>query len=469
MKLVWLRNDVRRLDNPALFYASEAQQGVTVVVTLTPEQWQQHQDSPLRWALWRDQLNSLLPQLAELNIGFRVLQLHSYDQVADGLLALAQSLQADALYFNYEYPLNERRRDRQVCERLEAAGIQCQGYHGELVLAPGQVVTGQGGMFKVFTPFSRSWRQVYLQQLPEPLGIPAIQPDKPEQEPLPDDLGWKALSTDQAAGHYCTHTWQVGEASVHQRLAGFVQQAEADYASSRDFPAIPGTSRLSPYLAIGAVSPRQCVQALKSASPDERWLSSVWLNELIWREFYRHLLVAWPGLSRLEPFRPEVEARISWQHNPAGFDAWCRGETGFPIVDAAMKQLLATGWMHNRLRMVVASFLTKLLRVDWRLGAAFFMEHLLDGDFASNSGGWQWAASVGADAAPYFRIFNPQLQSEKFDPDGRFLATWLPELAALPVRQRHLPGAGQSLGRPAPIIDYKSARQAALDDYQQDR
>ena len=466
MKLVWLRNDLRVLDNPALFNASDAQQGVTAFVTLCPLQWKDHDDAPIRWALWRDHLLSLIGQLNELKVCFRVLMADTYADIPNLITHLANDLNATELHFNYEYPLNERRRDRHVCQTLESKGVHCFGYHGELIIPPGQVVTGQGGMFKVFTPFSRAWRQVYLNQLPEPLGLPAVQPAALQSDELPSDLGWSDIS--ESSIKLDSSLWPVGEDSVHQRLIEFVEEKESSYKQQRDFPAILGTSKISPYLAIGALSPLQCLQALKlSTHHQEDWLASTWLNEIIWREFYRHLLVAWPNMSRLEPFRPEVENRITWRNNPEGFDAWCRGETGFPIVDAAMKQLLNTGWMHNRLRMVVASFLTKLLGVDWRLGAAFFMRHLIDGDFASNMGGWQWAASVGADAAPYFRIFNPQLQSEKFDPDGVFIATWLPELAAVPAKKRHLPSAGQEYGRPAAIIDYKAARKAALDDYQQ--
>lgn len=467
MKLVWLRNDLRILDNPALFNACNAQEGVTAFVVLCPEQWQLHDDAPLKLALWRDQLRTVITQLSQLNVGFRVLTSPKYDGVVHCISELAKQTQATELHFNYEYPLNERIRDKTVCQTLEKQGVRCLGYHGELIIAPGQVVTGQGGMFKVFTPFSRAWRQVYLKQVPEPLGMPSKQSNSSFVETVPEDLGWPVVLEVLEQKSLNVAHWPVGQDTIHQRLIDFVAEKEKDYKQQRDFPALPGTSKISPYLAIGALSPLQCLQALKVESSDQEWLASTWLNEIIWREFYRHLLVACPNLSRLEPFRPEVESRIIWRHNPEGFDAWCRGETGFPIVDAAMKQLLATGWMHNRLRMVVASFLTKLLGVDWRLGAAFFMRHLIDGDFASNLGGWQWASSVGADAAPYFRIFNPQLQSEKFDPDGKFIATWLPQLAAVPVKQRHLPGAGQAYGRPAPIIDYKTARKAALDDYQQ--
>ncbi len=465
MKLVWLRNDLRVLDHPALYNACNARQGVTAFIVLSVQQWQQHDDAPIRWALWRNHLKTLIPQLKRLNVGFRVLKAPTYEDVPDLISRLAAELKASELHFNYEYPLNERLRDKRVCQNLESQGVRCIGYHGELIIPPGQVVTGQGSMFKVFTPYSRAWRQVYRSQQPEPLGMPRKQQIEIVcEDSLPEDLGWSAVA--ELERQIDPTHWPVGEDSVHQRLTEFVSEKESSYKEQRDFPALDGTSKISPYLAIGALSPLQCLQALTLENLDQDWLSSTWLNEIIWREFYRHLIVAWPNMSRLEPFRPEVEKRITWRDNPEGFDAWCRGETGYPIVDAAMKQLLHTGWMHNRLRMVVASFLTKLLGVDWRLGAAFFMRHLIDGDFASNLGGWQWASSVGADAAPYFRIFNPQLQSEKFDPQGTFIATWLPELSSLPVKQRHLPGAGQSLGRPAPIIDYKLARKAALDDYQ---
>src|SRR5690606_16637678 len=216
--------------------------------------------------------------------------------------------------------------------------------------------------------------------------------------------------------------WPAGGAAARRRLAQFVARDRGDYATRRDFPAADGTSRLSPYLACGALSARQCVAAVAARADTGDWLREPWVNELIWRDFFRHLMVAFPGLSRWEPFRPEVEARIHWSNDEQRWQAWCRGETGFPIVDAGLHELLATGWMHNRVRMIVASFLTKLLNVDWRLGARFFMGQLIDGDFASNLGGWQWCASVGADAAPYFRIFNPILQGQRFDAAGDYVA-----------------------------------------------
>ncbi len=461
LSLIWLRNDLRLTDNPALTWACKQAQKTVAVVTLTPESWDAHGESAARMGLWRDQLRSVAGELEKLNIPLRVLRLQRFEQCADALATLAQELGAEAVSFNYEYPLNERNRDRLVCERLEACGVQVRGIHGDLIIPPGQVLTGQGGPFKVYTPFSRAWRR-RLADFDRPVLSPpsAQQATGLTSDSVPDDLDYQPLS-------YREDLWVSGESAISEKLNRFVNEREPNYADQRDFPSIDGTSALSPYLTIGAISPRQCLAALRAAAGSRDWLESSWLNEIIWREFYRHLLVAFPGLSRLEPFRPDVEEKITWLKNDVAFDAWCRGETGFPIVDSAMKQLLETGWMHNRLRMVVASFLTKLLRVDWRLGADFFMRHLIDGDFASNLGGWQWSSSVGADAAPYFRIFNPQAQGEKFDSRGVFVARWLPELEALsPGKSRQLPGAGAALGRPQPVIDYKKARASSLDDYQ---
>ncbi|MBV1790009.1 deoxyribodipyrimidine photo-lyase [Marinobacterium sp. D7] len=468
VRLVWLRNDLRLTDNPALHHACRDDAAVVLVVALTPESWHAHGESPARMGLWHDQLSSLLPECERLNLPLRVLRLQRFADCASALVDLARQLGASELCFNYEYPLNERNRDAQVCRALESAGITTRAFHGELIIPPGQVQTGQGGMFKVYTPFSNAWRRRLADFDSPVLPCPAARRGTVcANDPLPADLGYRAL-------YYRRDLWLAGEDNVSERLNTFVRERAQDYARKRDFPQTDpeaeGTSRLSPHLSIGALSPRQCLAALRSESDDPDWLHSSWLNELIWREFYRHLLVAYPGLSRLEPFRPEVEAKISWQQDERAFQAWCRGETGFPIVDAAMKQLLETGWMHNRLRMVVASYLTKLLRIDWRRGADFFMRHLIDGDFASNLGGWQWSSSVGADAAPYFRIFNPQAQGEKFDPDGAFVAHWLPELCGIePGKLRQQPGAGSAQGRPKPVIDYKAARQAALDDYQSGR
>ena len=247
-----------------------------------------------------------------------------------------------------------------------------------------------------------------------------------------------------------------------------------DYGETRDFPAQAGTSVLSPYLAAGIISPRQCVGALQQRlgyRPQSKAQPGfVWLNELIWREFYRHLLVLIPALSMNRPFKPETAA-LPWSWDPEAFAAWCEGRTGYPVVDAAMRCLNATGWMHNRLRMIVASFLTKDLHIHWRLGEDYFMSRLIDGDLAANNGGWQWAAGTGADAAPYFRVFNPTTQGQRFDPQGEFIRIWVSELADVPAAYVHEPHDWLRLkGRrdyPAPMVDHAVARVKAIEMFRE--
>ncbi len=464
MNLVWFRNDLRVRDNPALYQACAAGEGVVAVVTYTPKQWLLHDESPAKMQFWHACLAALKADLHRLNIPLQVIETDAFQAVPETLSALANQVQASRLYLNHEYALNERQRDRAVLNRFRAEGRKVIGFHGDLVISPGEVLTGQGQPFKVFTPFSRVWRKVCQQQHPEPLGMPKTQPLAAMPDaPLPTLPQWGI----EHATVWQPAIWPAGSEAAHNRLQDFIAMHLDEYSVQRDIPFEPGTSQLSPYLATGALSVRQCMAGVAAASEDPDWFNGQWLTELIWREFYRHLLVQFPRMNYLKPFRPEVEERIHWQDAPDLFNAWCQGETGFPLVDAGMKQLLATGWMHNRLRMVCASFLTKLLRQDWRQGAQFFMQHLIDGDFASNLGGWQWCASVGADAAPYFRIFNPQRQAERFDPQGAFVTHWLPELRGLPANKRHDPALAQTVGRPAAIIDYTSARQQSLADYQQ--
>lgn len=460
MQLVWLRSDLRLDDHPALHGAARARDGVVAVATLTPEQWRAHDAAPARIAFWLANLEQLRSALAARNIGLRVLSAPRFADLPAALLQLAREVDARALWFNREYPLDEVRRDEQVGAAFRAARIPVNTCAGDCVLQPGRVVTGAGACFRVFTPFARAWRRELAATgwapLPAPIRQPALPPgndDVPESLP-----GWSST--------FRAELWPPGSAAARRRLAQFLRHDHADYAAQRDFPAATRTSRLSAYLSCGALSARQCLAAVAARAELRDWLVDVWVNELIWRDFFRHLIAAFPELSRCQPFRPEVESRIRWSNDERLWQAWCQGETGFPIVDAGMRQLLATGWMHNRVRMIVASFLTKLLNVDWRWGAGFFMRHLIDGDFASNLGGWQWSASVGADAAPYFRIFNPLVQGQRFDAAGDYVAHWLPELAALPPAKRQDPAAAHTAGRPPPIIDYRAARAASLANYQ---
>ncbi|MFN3237947.1 MAG: cryptochrome/photolyase family protein, partial [Pseudomonadales bacterium] len=256
------------------------------------------------------------------------------------------------------------------------------------------------------------------------------------------------------------------EQAALEQLESFVAERGADYQKNRDLPALEGTSRLSAALAVGLVSPVQCFHEAVAASDGDLSKSQgleTWVSELIWREFYINVIYCWPDVCKGKAFRPETDA-VAWRYDEKDFALWCEGKTGFPIVDAAMRQLNETGWMHNRLRMVTAMFLTKYLLIDWRWGEQYFMSHLVDGHFAANNGGWQWSASTGTDAAPYFRLLSPIRQGERFDPDGDFIKRFIPELKDVSSKALHKPGCSEltETGYPAPMVDLKVAREACL-------
>ncbi|MGS2718552.1 deoxyribodipyrimidine photo-lyase [Eionea flava] len=458
MNLVWLRNDLRIEDNPALHHAAQ-QNDVCCVYVVTPKQWQQHQDAPSKIAFWRQRLIALQSDLNALNIPLKIISASDYSDIPQKMLALAEHLSINSLFFNEEYPLNEKMRDDDVTNILQQHSYKVCRYHGDVIMPPGTVKTQQDATYKVFTPFSRQWHKCAGDQALNTVAAPKQQ--AASYLSLQDDIEQCWTPSLQNHRH---DLWPVDSDAIHQRMTTFCVNKSSRYKEYRDFPSIHGTSTLSPYLTCGAISARQCIAVMRQHNED--WRSNQWVTEIIWREFYRHLLCAYPHLSRSENFIA-TKHPIPWNNDEAQFNAWCEGRTGYPIVDAAMKQLVQTGWMHNRLRMITAAFLTKLLLVDWRKGEAFFMLHLLDGDYASNNGGWQWAASTGADAAPYFRIFSPERQSERFDKEGKFIKKLLPELSTLHAKNIHTPSESDRLScqYPAPIVDYKMARQRALEEY----
>ncbi|MBH3427096.1 deoxyribodipyrimidine photo-lyase [Pseudomonas alkylphenolica] len=464
MQLIWLRSDLRIDDNTAL--SAACTQGPTVAVWLiSAQQWRSHDDAPCKVDFWLRNLAALKERLAALNIPLLVRQADTWDQAPGVLLHICNELQVQALHLNEEYGVNESRRDQAVEQVLNNAGIAVHRHFDQLLFKPGSILTRSGGYFQVFTQF----RKVCYERLH--MGLPSLQPSIAAQSPL--SFGSDAIPT-QVAGFEpppasLRDLWPAGEAQAHERLARFVDEAAEDYQQQRDFPAVAGTSQLSPYLAAGVISPRQCL--LRALAYNQGEFDSgnsglvTWINELLWRDFYKHILNGYPRVSRHRAFRQETEA-LPWRHAPEDLKAWQEGRTGIPIIDAAMRQLLATGWMHNRLRMVVAMFLTKNLLIDWREGERFFMRHLIDGDLAANNGGWQWSASTGTDAAPYFRIFNPISQSQRFDSQGRFIKQWLPELAWANEKNIHSPmpsgGLFASNDYPPPIVDLSSSRQRVL-------
>ncbi|WP_287810535.1 deoxyribodipyrimidine photo-lyase [Pseudomonas sp.] len=464
MQLIWLRSDLRLHDNTAL--AAACAKGPTLAVWLvSPTQWQRHDDAACKVDFWLRNVDELSRALATKHIPLLIRHAETWDQAADVVLDLCREHQVQAVHCNQEYGVNETRRDQAVAAALEKAGIDFHSYLDQLLFQPGSILTKSGNYFQVFSQF----RKVCYERLHH--GVPAIVRAPQAQQPL-------HIAADKVPGHVDSFPapsaalqalWPAGEDEARRRLTHFVDQPIEDYHVERDLPARPGTSQLSAYLAAGVISPRQCLHAALSHNHGEFDSGNVgvttWVNELLWREFYKHILVGYPQVSMHRAFRSETEA-LAWRHAPRELEAWQRGRTGIPIIDAAMRQLVETGWMHNRLRMVVAMFLTKNLLIDWREGERFFMRHLIDGDLAANNGGWQWSASTGTDSAPYFRIFNPHSQSERFDTHGVFLKQWLPELNGLGSKEIHNPAKAGGLfgpaGYPQPIVDLSESRARAL-------
>lgn len=457
MQLVWFRQDLRIVDHRALtqacLRARERGEAVAGLFIISREQWRHHHMAAVRERFLLERLNELGAALARLGIPLHLIEVPWFKAIPAALTSWVQERGVSELHAHSAIEINERRRDEAVAAALS---IPCHFVPGCCVFAPGEIRTGKGESFKVFTPFSRTW----LGQLAS-RGFSLLPPPRPVAAPL----SWQPLSLPERSEHEqrVLADWPVAEGEAEVRLREFVEDQVTAYAERRDFPARQGTSRLSTYLAAGVLSPNQCLAAIQSGLgtlPMEKGAPGfAWLNELIWREFYRHLLYLEPHLSMNQPFQRHTRA-LAWSHDEARFTAWCEGRTGYPIIDAAMRCLKQTGWMHNRLRMIVASFLTKDLHISWRRGEDYFMSQLIDGDLAANNGGWQWAAGTGADAAPYFRVFNPTTQGQRFDPEGTFIRRWVPELAALPVTRLHQPGPVGAY--PAPIVDHGAARLRAI-------
>ncbi|WP_375122678.1 deoxyribodipyrimidine photo-lyase [Pseudomonas sp. LW8] len=464
MQLIWLRSDLRQRDNTAL--AAAAARGPTVAVyLLSPQQWLAHDDAPCKVDFWLRNLRELSQSLGALNIPLLIRSAPHWDQAPAELLKLCRHLKIEAVHVNEEYGVHESRRDEAVAETLRAEGIEFHSYLDQLLFKPGTVLTKTGTYFQVFSQF----RKVCYERLHRSMPALVKAPGKQAALDIASDAIPEAVKGFATPRESLRALWPAGEHEAQRRLDTFTDAQIDYYRSERDFPAKPGTSQLSAYLAAGVISPRQCLHAALQSNQGEFESGKVgavtWINELLWREFYKHILVGYPRVSRHRAFRPETEA-LAWRDAPEELKAWQEARTGLPIIDAAMRQLLETGWMHNRLRMVVAMFLTKNLLIDWREGERFFMRHLIDGDLAANNGGWQWSSSTGTDSAPYFRIFNPLSQSEKFDAEGVFIKRWLPELAGLNKKEVHNPAAAGGLfgvaGYPAPIVNLSTSRERAL-------
>ncbi len=454
MHLIWFRNDVRLTDNPALSAAvKKANQKHCPLLALfirCPEQDKMHHRARSQCNFLDAHIVDLVKRLKQLNIQSLVRTVPTYAEVPALMNELLESHKIKAVFFNKEYLVNEQKRDQAVMEVIEQNKVQPCVSEPAYLLPPQSVEKQTGGMYHVFTPYKRQ----FIEQLKAQYQAPLAMPDKVDSH-YTHPLESKDLKSDWAHDW-----WPVGEQVARKRLSEFIEHAR--YQQQRDYPATDGTSKLSPYLALGIISPRQCLaQALKVHG--ESAFNSTWVSELIWREFYHDLIAFYPRLVKHQTFKED--AMDDWQYDEHIVTAWKNGQTGFPIIDAGMRQLQQEHWMHNRVRMLVASFFTKLCLHDWRIGERHFLEQLVDGDFASNNGGWQWSSATGCDAAPYFRIFNPTTQSKKFDEDGEYIRHYVPELKDLSAKDIHNPNEEQrqSCDYPEPIIDYKQAREQALD------
>ncbi|MCL4409721.1 MAG: deoxyribodipyrimidine photo-lyase [Gammaproteobacteria bacterium] len=463
--LVWFRQDLRVLDNDALLQACRNHQHVSAVVVRTPQQWLAHDWSAIKWDLYERRLVALADELAELGVVLTVVDADTYQAIPQLIVDMAQKQSTVAVYWNRDYPLDEVRRDQHVRSALLAIDVAVHEFDSNVLVPPEQIKNGKGDYYRVFTPFFKAWlKHIAETGIPAPYNRATIQRSHGR-------AAQHRVSAKAPAQHeepvLSSADWPVTEADVRRQAQTYVREQVADYKEQRDFPGVDATSSLSAYFEIGLLSPRVGAHLLQKQSPDFPYGLSVgahtWLSELAWREFYQHLMYHEPRLSYGQAFQVETDS-IVWRNDEAEFAAWCAGRTGVPIVDAGMRQLNETGWMHNRVRMIVASFLVKDLHIDWRWGERYFMQRLIDGSFPANNGGWQWSAGTGTDAAPYFRVFNPFRQSEKFDPDGSYIRNWVKELADVPNKHIHEPASylaakfGQDSPYPAPIVDHSERR-----------
>jgi deoxyribodipyrimidine photo-lyase len=454
--LFWFRRDLRLYGNEALNEALKSG-AKDALFFISRSQWQQHDAADIQIDLLLRRVAYLGSALSKLGVQLHVLEAPTFNDQVSELRAFCHRLGVNQVVINAEYEINESKRDEQVRNSLSQLGVSIAVFHGDVIAIPGTIRTGSGEMFKVFTPFKKAWLKAHANYIAfnEP---PLI---------VGSDIDWIAPTALSSTG--VSSKWPVDDETLHSVVERFIDEKLTNYSLQRDFPAIKGTSGLSPYFALGILGVRQVLAQVQQRIPGILQLSSCpefsWINELIWREFYRHLIVEWPHLCRHKNFNTKYD-HVPWRNDKEGFAKWCEGKTGYPLVDAAMRQLNETGWMHNRLRMVVASFLTKHLLIDWRWGEKYFMSKLIDGDLASNNGGWQWAASTGCDAQPYFRVFNPVTQSEKFDPKGEFIRKFVPELCDVPDKYIHFPHdylqLRPDLNYPKPVVDHKYARERAL-------
>ena len=523
--LMWFRRDLRIHDNTALTALCERVQSITnsedvrlsAVYFCTPEQWQEHDNSVAQVDHIMRTLPILAQGLQQLNIPLTVYVCANFANSIQAIDELCANQNIGCVMANHEYEGNEIDRDEALTTQLAKNDIEFVRWHDQCILPPLSITTNDGdSMYKVFTPFYKKWRDTLeasqvqnhnaepinsnaAKVSAKPIALDSITASAHNADDI-TSLGNKLLdnykqsmqkknalkySNVDAQLEQSREDYPAGETAACQRLQDFTADDINTYNVSRDKPILQGTSHMSAYLTIGSISPRRCyIEAVKAQDKlnsngdvengDNENINR-WISELAWRDFYRHVLVNKPRLVRHHAYKEAVDKKVNWSYDEEDFAAWCKGLTGVPLVDAAMRCLNATGFMHNRLRMVTAMFLTKDLLIDWRWGERYFMQQLVDGDFSSNNGGWQWSASTGTDSSPYFRIMNPFSQGSSHDPKAQFIKTWLPELKDVPAsilhseeklrKQLSKGGKFADIDYPQPIVKHKDARLAAIAEF----
>ena len=463
--LVWFRSDLRLQDNPALRNAFEQAKNVHAVFIFSNNQLKKHNEANVKIDFLKSNLFLLEDKLNKLNVPLTIIDSDGFNNDASLIEQFIEKKNIKKVFWNNQFGEDEAIRDKLVKILLDKKNIDYETYNDQIIYEPGFLKTGQGLPYSVFTPFKRKWIENFEMDFL----------DIEYRYETRNNLDYFSNVRDFDFNYKKTHQvnmqlWPAGEDEAETRLLRFLNEKAIDYSKNRNDPILDGTSRISPYLALGIISSKKCILEALKINNFEFNSGHIgvtkWIDEIVWREFYKNIMFSFPKVSKGQPFQDYSKA-ILWRYNEDEFNTWKEGRTGFPIVDAAMRQLLNEGWMHNRLRMVVAMFFTKNMLHDWRLGEAYFMQNLIDGDFASNNGGWQWSSSTGTDAAPYFRIFNPITQSTNFDKEGTFIKKYVPELKDLDKSVIHNPSIEHRkyCKYPEPILDLKESRLRAIDAF----
>ncbi|KAF9690688.1 hypothetical protein EKO04_011446 [Ascochyta lentis] len=485
----WFKRDLRIRDNTGLSKASALAEelgcGVVGVWILSPQDWDAHLVSPAKCDFELRSVAVLRQELSELDIPLHIEVVEKRRDVPARLVQLAKQWSVKSVFCNIEYEPDELRREEKLVRLMVEEGIEFAPQHDDCVVPPGTLKTGGGKQYAVYSPWYRSWvsylhaHPYVLDERPMPSKNPpsfreqykylfdAKTPEAPKSKQLPSD--------DRDRLH---HLYPAGEAAALDRLQRFLKEKIGAYKDTRNFPSRNSTARLSVHHAAGTLAARTSVRLARDVNSTRKLDGGnpgvqSWISEVAWRDFYRHVLCHWPYVCMHKPFKFEY-TNITWEYSDPHLLAWKTGQTGYPLIDAAMRCMNHTSYMHNRLRMVTASFLAKHLLLDWRLGEQHFMLSFVDGDFAANNGGWGFASSTGVDPQPYFRVFNPWLQSEKFDAQGEFIKTWVPELRGVDGMEVHNPYAksgsraaalAERNGYPRPIVEHRFARERCLERF----